>query len=207
MAGIPTTHAYRMPTAVELPGNTAPWTVDPTRAVLLVHDMQRYFLEPLPPNPRTELVDNAVRLRQNCAELGIPVVYTAQPGNMTAEQRGLLRDFWGPGMRTSPEDREVVDQLAPGDNDRILTKWRYSAFFDSGLLAELRSAGRDQLILCGVYAHIGVLITAVESYSNDVQTFLAADAVADFSWERHHMALDYAARCCAVVTTVKEALA
>ncbi|CAO0836759.1 hypothetical protein SMICM17S_04668 [Streptomyces microflavus] len=29
----------------------------------------------------------------------MPVAYTAQPGSMTPEQRGLLKDFWGPGIR------------------------------------------------------------------------------------------------------------
>ena len=55
----------------------------------------------------TELVANIRRLRQHCATLGIPVVYSAQPGGQTPEQRGLLQDFWGPGVnaRTSPASR------------------------------------------------------------------------------------------------------
>ncbi|WP_369029024.1 MULTISPECIES: isochorismatase family protein [Streptomyces] len=204
MPGIPLIPSYPMPTESDLPANTADWSPDPDRAVLLLHDMQRYFLNPLPAggSPRDELVANAVRLRERCAESGIPVAYTAQPGGMTEEQRGLLKDFWGPGMRPDPEDRQVIDELAPAPGDWVFAKWRYSAFFRSGLLERMREAGRDQLVLCGVYAHVGVLMTAVDAFTHDIRTFLVADAVADFSERHHRMALEYAAqRCAAVMTT------
>ncbi|REF00821.1 isochorismatase family protein [Thermomonospora umbrina] len=207
MTGIPTIRPYRLPSARDLPRNTARWTVDPQRAVLLVHDMQKYFLAPFPTAVRRSFLTNAALLRDRCAARGVQVAYTAQPGGMTEDERGLLKDFWGPGMRTTPQDRQVVPELAPGPDDWTLTKWRYSAFFRSTLLERMRAAGRDQLVLCGVYAHVGVLMTAVEAYSNDIETFLAADAVADFSREHHDLALRYAAECCAVVTTTKEVLA
>ena len=206
MAGIPTIEPYPMPTAGELPANSASWTVDPARAVLLVHDMQRYFLEPLPQGIREELVRNAAMLREQCAALGVPIAYTAQPGGMSAHERGLLADFWGPGMRVDPSDREVVEPLTPAPADWVLTKWRYSAFFRSDLLERMREQGRDQLVLCGVYAHVGVLMTAVDAFTNDIQPFLVADAVADFSAEYHRLALEYAAGRCAVVLTAKEVL-
>lgn len=205
MPGIPEIKPYSLPSAGDLPANTASWAPDPARAVLLVHDMQRYFLRPLPADGlRRELVGNAARLREGCRAAGIPVCYTAQPGGMTDEQRGLLKDFWGPGMRVDPEDRRIVDELAPGPDDWMFTKWRYSAFFRSGLLERMREAGRDQLIVCGVYAHVGVLMTAVEAFTNDIRTFLAADAVADFSEAYHWMALEYAAQRCAVVAVTAD---
>ncbi|HGM7176046.1 phenazine biosynthesis protein PhzD, partial [Pseudomonas aeruginosa] len=151
-------------------------------------------------------VANAARLRRWCVEQGVQIAYTAQPGSMTEEQRGLLKDFWGPGMRASPADREVVEELAPGPDDWLLTKWRYSAFFHSDLLQRMRAAGRDQLVLCGVYAHVGVLISTVDAYSNDIQPFLVADAIADFSEAHHRMALEYAASRCAMVVTTDEVL-
>ncbi len=207
MPGIPTIESYRLPAAGALPPAVAPWRVDPARAVLLVHDMQRYFLAPFPAAVRDPLVANAARLRRWCAERGVPVGYTAQPGGMSDDQRGLLKDFWGPGMRVDPADRDIVDELAPAPGDWTFTKWRYSAFFRSDLLARMRGHGRDQIILCGVYAHVGILMTAVEAYTNDIAPFLVADAVADFSEADHRLALDYAARRCAVVTSTAEVLA
>ncbi|MFZ3468154.1 isochorismatase family protein [Streptomyces sp. 4.24] len=204
MAGLPSIAPYPMPLPGELPPVLVDWRADPRRAVLLVHDMQEYFLKPFPPDssPGAPLVHNAARLRRHCAELGVPVAYTAQPGGMTPEQRGLLVDFWGPGMRTAPEHRRVVEALEPAAGDWLLTKWRYSAFFRTDLLERMRAEGRDQLLLCGVYAHVGVLMTAVDAFTHDIQPFLAADAVADFSADHHRLALEYAAqRCAAVVTT------
>ncbi len=204
MPGIAPIAAYPLPTTAELPISTAQWTLDSRRAVLLVHDMQRYFLAPFASSVRDPLVRHCVLLRERCAALGIPVFYTAQPGGMTDEERGLLKDFWGPGMRVDPIDRQIVAELAPRPADQLLTKWRYSAFFRSDLLAQMRDQGRDQLIVCGVYAHVGVLVTALEAFTNDIQPFLVADAVGDFSAEYHRLALDYAAARCSVVTTTEE---
>ncbi|MET7453917.1 isochorismatase family protein [Streptomyces sp. NPDC005574] len=207
MAGLPPIESYPLPTSPDLPANTAPWTPDPDRAVLLIHDMQNYFLKPFPQPLREPLIDNAVQVRERCAELGVPVAYTAQPGGMSTHQRGLLKDFWGPGMQPTPADRAVVDALAPREGDWLVTKWRYSAFHHTDLLTRMRFHQRDQLIVCGIYAHVGVLITAVEAFSNDLETFLVADAVADFDESHHRMALEYAAARCAVLTTAKEVFA
>jgi isochorismate hydrolase len=206
MPGIPEIVPYAMPE--DLPANVARWTVDPSRAVLLVHDMQHFFLRPFGGRaPAPELVANTTRLRRTAAALGMPVAYTAQPGGMTREQRGLLKDFWGPGMTPSAVDREVIAPIAPADGDWLLTKWRYSAFFNTELRARMWRAGRDQLVVCGVYAHVGVLMSAVEAFTYDIQPFLVADAVADFSEAEHRLALDYAAGRCAVVTTTDDVLA
>lgn len=205
---IPTIDAYPMPSEAGLPDSPLRWVADPERAVLLIHDMQRYFVAPFPASeePVVTLVANIAALRDRCAELGVPVAYTAQPGSMTPAQRGLLNDLWGPGMTVSEEDRAVVDELAPGEDDTVFTKWRYSAFFNSGLLDFLRERGRDQIVVCGVYAHIGVLTTCLDAFTLDIQPFLVTDAVADFTEAHHRMAVTHAAERCALTASTKEVL-
>ncbi len=200
MSGI-TIEPYDLPTTV--PVSTAGWRPHPGRAALLIHDMQRYFVGFYPEDGalRRTLVGNIVKARATADRLGIPVYYTAQPGSMTPEDRGLLRDIWGPGMKATPADRQVIDELTPTPSDLVLTKWRYSAFHRTDLLDRLRAAGRDQLIVCGIYAHVGCLVTAVEAFTHDIETFFVADAVADFGPDEHRLAVDYAARNCAVATT------
>jgi isochorismate hydrolase len=207
MAGIPQLQSYDMPSLQALPTNTARWKINPRRAVLLVHDMQNYFVRLIPSPLRAALLENIASLKAYCVAHGIQVAYSAQPGAMSEAERGLLKEFWGAGMQGDAGDRAIVSELAPGERDWRVTKWRYSAFARSDLLPRMRECGRDQLIICGVYAHIGVLMTAVDSFSNDIETFLVADAVADFTPARHLMALEYAARCCAVVQPTREVVA
>ncbi len=206
--GLPSIAPYPMPTAVDLPENRVSWTVDPARAALLIHDMQEYFLEAFDraAEPIPALIANITRLADAARAAGIPVIYTAQPPGQTLQQRGLLQDFWGDGIGRDPAEAAIVPALAPHPGDIELTKWRYSAFVRTGLHEELRARGRDQLIITGIYAHIGCLTTATQAFSEEVQPFLVADALGDFSRLDHHMALDYAARRCAVATTVDTVL-
>ncbi|MFT4192139.1 MAG: isochorismatase family protein, partial [Comamonas sp.] len=137
---------------------------------------------------------------------GVPVFYTAQPVEQPPGDRALLNDFWGPGL-TQPQfhaQQPVIAELAPRPQDTVLTKWRYSAFQRSDLRERLRAAGRDQLVICGIYAHIGCMATALEAFMQDVQPFLAIDGVADFSEAEHRLAVDYVARRCGVSLRVQQ---
>jgi len=192
---IPTLNSYALPSAAELPANKVTWAFDPARAALLIHDMQEYFLNfwgedsPL----IEQVVANIARLREYCKSQGIPVFYTAQPNEQSAEDRALLNDMWGPGLNKHPDQQKVVAALAPDEHDQVLVKWRYSAFHRSPLESILNETGRDQLIICGVYAHIGCLTTATDAFMRNIKPFMVADALADFSREEHMMSLTYTA--------------
>jgi bifunctional isochorismate lyase/aryl carrier protein len=197
---IPAIEPYPMP-AVSRHGPD--WRPDPRRAALLIHDMQGYFLSffPAGASPTTELLANTARIRAAARSAGLPVIYSVQPGRMTRAERGLLHDVWGAGMTDEPASRDVIAELTPGPDDSIVRKYRYSAFFGTRLAALLATLGRDQLIVCGVFAHLGCVFTAADAFSHDIETFLPADAVADFSRRDHLMALDQAARCAVTMPT------
>lgn len=205
---LPTIAPYPLPVRDDLPAPRAPWRIDAARAALLIHDMQGYFVRRFPgdADPMRSVLSNIGALRERCDALGVPVFYTAQPGRQDPRDRGLQSVFWGPGMTSAPEDQQVVDALAPRPGHTVLVKWRYSAFQRSDFDERLRTRGRDQLIVTGVFAHIGCLLTAAEAFMRDVEPFFVADAVADFTREHHDRAVTQAAACCAVALTTADTL-
>lgn len=209
--GLPRIDDYALPAATDLPAPRVGWQLMPQRAALLIHDMQRYFIGAF--RADSPLIDAVVAqidaIRQACDAAGVPVFYTAQPGDQDQAARGLQRDFWGPGMTSAPEHQAIVERLTPGPAHRVLTKWRYSAFERSTFDDDLQALGRDQLIVTGVYASIGCQLTAAQAFMRDIQPFVVADAVADFTRARHDEALTYLAGRCAVIlpaATVMERL-
>jgi bifunctional isochorismate lyase/aryl carrier protein len=200
---LPTIKPYPMP--AQIPASKVDWQPDASRALLLVHDMQNYFLDAFTAgkSPLVQLMSNVMALREHCVNLDVPVVFSAQPPAQTAAQRGLLLDFWGAGI-PGPDEAEIAQHLLPRRGEHLLTKWRYSAFQKTDLAQLMDELGRDQLIICGIYAHIGVLRTADEAFQRDIETFVVADAVAAFSLERHEKALIDAAELCAAIMTTTQ---
>ncbi|CPR19577.1 Isochorismatase of siderophore biosynthesis [Brenneria goodwinii] len=203
---IPSLNVYDMPESHDFPANKVSWDFAPDRAVLLIHDMQDYFVQfydrqsPL----IQQLIENIAVLRHYCKSQRIPVVYSAQPNNQSPQDRALLNDMWGPGLNQYPDLQPVVGRLCPDDDDIVLVKWRYSAFHRTSLEEKMKAWGRDQLVICGVYGHIGCMITATDAFMRDIKAFLVGDAIADFSRRDHMMALNYVATRSGQVVSVAD---
>jgi 2,3-dihydroxybenzoate-AMP ligase len=205
---LPSIAGYPLPSLLDLPPNRAGWRLDPSRCVLLVHDMQNYFVDAFgdAPSPMPTVLANLQALTAACRARGVPVVFSAQPPSQDPAERALLLDFWGPGLTDDGRQPRIVDALTPTGDDQVMVKWRYSAFQRTDLLERLQAAGRDQLVVTGIYAHLGCLLTAYEAFMKDIQPFFVADALADFSAEEHRQALVWAATRCAVVLDAASAL-
>jgi len=200
-------YAAPVPPLRDLPTSRAPWDLDPSRAAVLVHDLQRYFLRPYAPGCAAlrGALDATARVLAAARAAGVPVFYTAQDGDHS--DRGLQGDLWGGGMSATPEHTEIVPEVAPAPGDTVLVKKRYSAFAKSPLAEQLTERGRDQLVITGVYAHIGVTATAFDAFQREVHPFVVADGVADFGPEQHARALDQVAGCCGVVALADDVVA
>jgi len=205
---IPTIPSYSMPTSGTFPDQKVNWVLEPKRAVFLIHDMQAYFLRFY--DAESDLIkslkQHLAAIKAYCHANGIPVVYTAQPKDQKPEDRALLNDMWGSGLNDFPELQKVVEELTPDEQDTVLVKWRYSAFHRSELEALMKKWGRDQLLIGGVYAHIGCMITAADAFMRDIQPFMIGDALADFSEEEHRQALVYTGGRTGRVISTKDVL-
>lgn len=202
---IPKILPYTLAEALTPIPHSVNWSIQPEKAVLLVHDMQQYFVDFFDQNaePMVTVLNNIQRLIQVAREQSIPVIYTAQPTHQEPSERALLTDFWGTGLK---EGSQILPAIRPKDNDTIYTKWRYSAFQKSTLEDDLKRSQRNQLIICGVYAHIGILSTAVDGFMRDIQTFTIEDAIADFSAKEHAEARCWIAGRCGRVINTHEAI-
>jgi len=199
---IPKLNSYSLDNLLQGIQNKADWTLNPDKAVLLIHDMQQYFLDFYADEDlKSTLIERVSQIKAACKARGIPVTYTAQPGDQDPSDRALLTDFWGTGLKQDESVTRIVPELAPEADDIVYTKWRYSAFKRSDLQSMMRETGRDQLIIVGVYAHIGCMLTAADAFMYDIKAFFVADALGDFSREEHIHALNYVSKRCGFVTT------
>ncbi|MGI6307868.1 MAG: cysteine hydrolase family protein [Dethiobacteria bacterium] len=84
---------------------------------------------------------------------------------------------------------EVVDELAPREEDFLISKRRYSAFFGTDLDLTLRELGVQELELTGVCTQICVLYTAADARMRHYDVTVRKNCVASFDQETHEFAL------------------
>ena len=99
-------------------------------------------------------------------------------------------------------DCAIADAVAPDTESCVIEKSRHSAFFKTPLEELLRKMSRDQVVVCGVFAHHGVMVSTIDGYMRNFQMTLVADALGDYSEEEHRIALKYLAQMCGSVSTV-----
>ena len=117
---IPSLSGYPLPKAI--PENRVNWSVDPQRAVLLIHDMQQYFLNFY--DVDSELIQTLTRniqaIKQTCIDAGIPVVYTAQPGD---QKQGTCTNAcrWEYKVEGGKENDtgDIVEKFDPGQAQAV----------------------------------------------------------------------------------------
>lgn len=189
--------------------NKVRWTIDPRRSALLLHDLQPYYLDALTGENRTRIIAQARRLVVACTRRGVPVFASFVPPARRRQDRGLMFDMWGRGPAIGTDDLEPALELESAAV-HLVAKRSYSAFFGNDLEVALRRHGCDSLIIAGVYTSVGCQCSAMDAFMRDIQAFLVADAMADFTEVDHRAALERAANTCAFVTdtaTVCAALA
>lgn len=192
-------------------------SVDPHRAVLLIQDMTGPLIAPFDLSSPTAQFSIAVRritrLADAARNAGVPVVYVDAAEGSTGGA-ALLAQLWRPDADRRPgasrpaADRPGVElsgvgrgrapqafpDLAPVRGDTVLSRSQHSAFTGTDLRYRVRGWRRDQLIVTGVYAHIGCLATATAAAIDDIEPFLVPDATADLDEGRHREGLEQAAR-------------
>ena len=83
----------------------------------------------------------------------------------------------------------IIDDLDVNDEDKIIRKRRYSAFFGTDLDLYLREKGVDELYLVGVCTNICALYTAADARNLAYNVNIYKDGVASFDEKANDFAL------------------
>lgn len=180
---------------------------------LLLIDMQNEFLsekgyfaqkQGWPVSAFRQKIDHCVMLRKAARESGCKVIYTATgyaPDGSDAyvsRHRILPTIFLEPDGRPRKPDAavlkgswgaQIIDELAPGQDEYVVHKQRFNAFYQTELELMLRCWHIDTLVVCGIITEVCVESTIREAFVRDFDVLEVSDAVGSWSQARHEASL------------------
>ncbi|MFY9415579.1 MAG: isochorismatase family cysteine hydrolase [bacterium] len=161
----------------------------PKRALLVI-DMLKDFIEPegslYVGKAGEAIIEPVAREIRRFREAGEPVIYVCDQHLATDPEFAMFPAHCVRGTRGA----EVIDQLKPREEELVIPKRRYSAFFGTDLDLCLRELGVEELVLVGVCTNICVLYTACDARMRNYKVTVLKDGVASFDEEAHRFALE-----------------
>jgi len=147
--------------------------------VLVILDMQRDFLDPGAPIEIArgrEIVPNLVQLLSSCRKLRVPVVHVITIHRRDGKDWEILEPSRVPPHCIENTDgSKIISELAPLENEFVVVKKRYSAFFNTEFDAILRRLQAKTLIIAGVTTECCVRSTVFDAYFRDYHVIVPMD--------------------------------
>lgn len=137
-----------------------------------------------------EVITNTKKLVEECRNAGIPIIYTRQINRADSiglsKGEPLKQDGKPYYYDASTESIDIFDEIAPKQNDIVIDKNRWSAFYATNLDMILKSMGVENLIIGGLVTDGCVLTSVYDAYFRDYDIHLIEDICAT-SNEGAHM--------------------
>ena len=140
-------------------------------SLMLIVDIQEQLGRAMPTKVLNRVVSNSVLLARSAGLLEIPILTTEQ------YPKGL-----------GPTVAEIIDALP--DSSQSFEKTSFSSLSADGFTAALERAGRRQVIIVGMEAHVCVLQSALDLVANDIDVYVVEDAICSRRLENYQNALD-----------------
>jgi nicotinamidase-related amidase len=162
----------------------ASFEIRPERSAVLVIDMQDEFVRPgwspywVP--AATRMAPHLRRLVEHCRGMDIPAIWTI----FDDTHHGIDRPHslrYLPHADTGwhrPGPAEVWDQMGYREEEVLIRKPSYGAFYDTPLDTILRNLGRDTVIITGTLTNYCCGTTARQAYERGYRVVFGADVTA-----------------------------
>ncbi|WP_018256347.1 cysteine hydrolase family protein [Halomicrobium katesii] len=171
---------------------------EPARTALVVVDMQNGFCHPdgaLYAPDSEAAIEPCRALVERAREAGASVVFTRDvhpPEQFEDAHYYDEFDRWGEHVVEGSWETELVAQLEPTDDDLVVVKHTYDAFYETQLEGWLDAHGIEDLVVCGTLANVCVLHTASSAGLRDFRPVLVEDAIGAIEDDHREYALDHA---------------
>ena len=173
--------------------------IEANKTALIVVDMQKGFIEKgafLELEAARNMIPTLQKLISVCRENAIPIVYTRMshqfikstvypelwPDHFNKDGSAILV----PGSR----EFELVDELELTDEDLIVDKDRYSAFFGTKLDIILKEKGIQNVIITGLASNVCCESTARDAFFLNYRVIFLDDCNATLNDEMHRGAVE-----------------
>jgi len=157
---------------------------------LLVADMVVGFLEPghnlYCGDDARKIIPNVKRLIEEEQAKGSKVFFICD----THEPDDLEFQMFAVHCVRGTDEPDVIPELANYDGE-VISKRRYSSFFETELEGRLAELDPEKVIVCGVCTDICVMHTAADARYRDYTVEVPTDCVATFDPEAHKNALQH----------------
>lgn len=151
------------------------------RIALILIDLQKGTTAGIPKETLKIVVENSNRLANGFRKAGQPVVivHVNPIGEMFTKIRTEEFHNRQGEQQPPPEFTELLSEVTVEEQDILITKKVWNAFFDTGLHQRLDQKGVSQIILGGVSTSMGVEGTARAAAERGYNIVFAIDAMAD----------------------------
>lgn len=165
--------------------------IDPNSTALILIDLQKGIVgRGTAPHSSSEVVEHSSALAEKCRQKGIQVFLVHVAYNRNGGDRlSPLTDTPPFGRNVPPDFAKIVPEIGPKENDIVITKRQWGAFYGTGLDLQLRRRGITTIILGGIATNFGVESTARDAYERGFDQIFAEDAMSGLSEEAHNFVI------------------
>jgi ureidoacrylate peracid hydrolase len=143
--------------------------------------------------PVIEMTPRLKNLLQKMRAIGVTIIHVVMQQSKYSSAPTWLERYKRYSMSQPCQygtwGAEIIDELKPLANEKVVVKHRYSAFIDTDLNLILRSMGIENILMTGTMTRVCVETSARDGFMLDYRTITISDCVADGSEEAHTMAL------------------
>jgi nicotinamidase-related amidase len=156
-------------------------------ALILIDMVNDFVTGKLKCDRAKAIIPNLQKLVESARKNNVPVIYA----NDAHEEGDIELSVWGEHAMKGTKEAEVIPELEPHENDIIIEKTTYSAFYNTNLEDELRNRGVENLVVTGLHTNICDRHTSADAFFRGFRVTLVEDAAEAFDEKSHAEGVEY----------------